>query len=115
MSEQELCAIHEWPRYQCPPECSASRRGPSQWVASVEPDYDGPRPGPESILISSTGFAHRLGCQHLPEYAWLVPPKWGWTESADLWSRIGVHPVHATQGNTHRVAERRCLDCDEIF
>ena len=86
-----------------------------QWKASEPPEYLGPRPGPESILISATGLAHRVGCISLPEYLWLAPPKWGWTDSTEMWSRIGVHTVQATRGNTNRIAERRCQDCDAQY
>lgn len=111
----EFCPKHEWPRYQCPPECSRPSSGPTRWKASDPPDYQGPRPGPESILISATGLAHRLGCLSLPDYAALAPPKWGWTDSAEMWPRIGAHTLQATRGNTKRVAERRCQECDEQY
>jgi hypothetical protein len=43
------------------------------------PTYDGPRPSNDAILVSSTGLAHGYGgCNGLPEYEYLVPPRWGW-------------------------------------
>jgi hypothetical protein len=74
--------------------------------------YDGPRPPKDAILISDTGTAHWYGCDHLPEYEFLVPPKYGWVEDRAEWPRIGNHEVAATGGNRVRVARRRCLDCD---
>lgn len=63
-------------------------------------------------LISGTGTAHWFGCDHLPDYEYLVPPKYGWIEDRAVWPRIGNHEVKATGGNAARVALRRCLDCD---
>lgn len=117
MADTELCPVHDWPRYQCPPECRGA--GPAQgsgWVEHPPPVYDGPRPSPDAILISPAGIAHRLGaCAHLPEYAYLAPPTWGWTDDASQWPRIGGSEVSATAGNLQRVAHRRCLDCDEAY
>jgi hypothetical protein len=76
------------------------------------PDYDGPRPPKDAILISPTGIAHWYGCDHLPEYEYLVPPKYAWIEDRTVWPRIGNHEVRATGGNRARLALRRCLDCD---
>lgn len=76
------------------------------------PRYEGPRPPKDAILVSSSGIAHHYGCEHLPDYSYLVPPTYGWIEDFSLWGRIGVHEVQATGGNTSRVAIRRCLDCD---
>ncbi len=82
-------------------------------LPSAPPDYDGPRPRPQDILISPTGIAHRSGCTHLPEAAWLIPPRWGWSSDATQWSRIGNgHALRATAGNLDRIATRRCNDCD---
>lgn len=67
------------------------------------------------MLISPAGIAHRHGCLHLPDYPWLVPPRWGWVEDSAVWPRIGAHSVQATHGNNARIAERRCLDCDESY
>lgn len=86
------------------------------WTEAPVPEYDGPRPDSASILISPTGIAHRLGgCAHLPDHPYLVPPRWGWTRDASAWSSIDPHEVAATEGNTGRIATRRCLDCDEAF
>lgn len=52
---------------------------------------------------------------HLPDYPWLVPPAWGWTEDAAGWHQVGPGEIRATLGNTRLVAYRRCLDCDESF
>ena len=76
------------------------------------PEYTGPRPPKDAILISGTGVAHWYGCDHLPGYEYLVPPKYGWIEDRDVWTRIGNHTIEATGGNPARVALRRCLDCD---
>ena len=90
--------------------------GPSQrtvpWTEAPPPDYDGPRPDVSDILVSKRGIAHRSGCDHLPDYRYLVPPAWGWIDDPDVWPRIGVHELPATRGNTNLVASRRCLDCD---
>ena len=115
MIDSSLCPRHDWPLYQCPDECrgKSSPLGTS-WVEHPPPAYDGPRPTAESILISPGGIAHRLeACNHLPDFAYLAPPKWGWTDSPTDWGRIGSVEVAATAGNTDRVAHRRCLDCDE--
>jgi hypothetical protein len=72
----------------------------------------GPRPPKDAILISGTGTVHWYGCDHLPDYEFLVPPKYGWIEDRDVWPRIGNHEVRATGGNLARLAQRRCLDCD---
>jgi len=110
---EERCSRSDLPVRQC--GCPA-HGGPSQRyvpeTAARPPDYDGPRPRPDDILISARGVAHRSGCDHLPDYRYLVPPAWGWIEDTTVWPRIGVHHVRATSGNTKRVAERRCLDCD---
>ena len=64
--------------------------------------------------MSSTGLAHRYGgCSGLPEYEYLVPPRWGWITDQTVWQRIApTHPVPVDGGNTQLVAERRCSDCD---
>jgi hypothetical protein len=98
--------------------CScADHGGPPTAMTRAEqvhaaPDYAGPRPPKDAILISGTGIAHWYGCDHLPDYEYLVPPKYGWIEDRAVWSRIGNHAVEATGGNLARVALRRCLDCD---
>lgn len=117
MADTEVCPKHDWPLYQCPPECRGGAKPSSKtWVEQPPPEYDGPRPTTESILISPGGIAHRLGaCMHLPDYPWLVPPKWGWTDDASRWHEIGNRELQATAGNMSRVAHRRCLDCDESF
>jgi len=76
------------------------------------PAYDAPRPPKDAILISETGTAHWYGCDHLPDFEFLVPPKYGWIEERDVWPRIGNHEVRATSGNLARLAQRRCSDCD---
>jgi hypothetical protein len=113
----DICPIHEWPLYQCPPECRDEGQPQSKtWTEHPPPDYDGPRPTADSILISPGGIVHRLdACAHLPDLPWLAPPTWGWTTDASRWHAIGSSEVRATQGNTSRVAHRRCLDCDESF
>jgi hypothetical protein len=113
----EICPRHDWPLYQCPPECRDGAKLPSKtWVEHPPPAYEGPRPTSDSILISPTGIAHRLAaCTHLPDFLWLAPPKWGWTENAARWQEIGTHDVPATAGNTERLAQRRCLACDESY
>jgi hypothetical protein len=118
MVDESICPKHDWPRYQCPQECQegGAQLSGTGWVEHPPPSYDGPRPTPDAILISPAGIAHRLGaCAHLPEFAYLAPPKWGWTDSAADWSRIGTTEVPATAGNLDRVAHRRCLDCDEQY
>ncbi len=111
-----ICERHDWPLYQCPPECRGAKPESKAWVEHPPPPYEGPRPTSDAILISPSGIAHRLGaCSHLPDYPWLVPPKWGWTATSAGWGSISVHPLPATEGNTSRLAERRCLDCDESF
>lgn len=98
--------------------CScADHGGPPAGITRLEqvhaaPDYTGPRPPKDAILISGTGIAHWYGCDHLPDYEYLVPPKYGWIEDRAVWARIGNHSVEATGGNLARVALRRCLDCD---
>ncbi len=74
--------------------------------------YHGERPPKDAILVSKTGIAHHYGCDHLPDYEYLIPPNYGWIVDASVWQRIGTHQVPATAGNTSRVAVRRCLDCD---
>jgi hypothetical protein len=76
------------------------------------PEYEGPRPPKNAILVSETGTAHWYGCDHLPDYEYLVPPKYGWIEDRNAWPRIGNHEVQPTGGNLARLAQRRCLDCD---
>ena len=95
-------------------ECAGpSWRAQASEVSSAPPNYDGPRPTPRDILISPKGVAHLSGCQHLPDYPWLTPPKWGWVSDPSLWTRIGNgHTLQATAGNLERVATRRCADCD---
>ena len=39
--------------------------------------------------MSGTGTAHWYGCDHLPDYEYLVPPKYGWIEDRNAWPRIG--------------------------
>ncbi|WP_234401976.1 hypothetical protein [Thermobifida halotolerans] len=93
------------------PENSAER-------APAGPGRPTPVPGTgflsTSILISPRRYAHRPHCGHLsvPDIA---PPVWGWITDPDphLWRRISEeHPVRATEGNTERLATRRCQDCD---
>lgn len=74
--------------------------------------YDGDRPPKDAILVSKAGIAHHYGCEHLPDYEYLIPPDWGWIKDPREWQRIGSHQVPATEGNTTRIAGRRCLDCD---
>jgi hypothetical protein len=91
---------------------AACRRKPE--TEHPPPDYDGPRPPKDAILVSSTGLAHWYGgCTGLPEDEYLVPPRWGWITNRTLWPRIGPkHPVRADGGNTRLLADRRCTDCD---
>lgn len=107
----EPCERHEMPWCaECAGHTGRARRVETP---SPPPVYDGPRPAPADILISPTSMAHHSGCSHLPDHPWLVPPKWGWVDDPTVWPRIGNgHTVQATLGNTDRVAERRCSDCD---
>ncbi|BCK67389.1 hypothetical protein Srufu_013420 [Streptomyces libani subsp. rufus] len=62
------------------------------------------------------GNAHLPGCDHLSDSE-ISAPKFGWVASPDsdshTWSRISEsEPLRATQGNTDRVATRRCQTCD---
>ncbi len=107
------CDLHDWPLYQCPPECRTDHKPSSGWTESAPPAYDGPRPGTNDVLISQRGIAHLAGCSHLPYHPWLVPPKWGWTHGRQAFQTLGPgRPLRAEQGNTRLTAERRCSDCD---
>jgi hypothetical protein len=98
--------------------CTCPDHGGPTVLASVKerehppPEYHGLRPSKDAILISPTGIAHWYGCDHLPDYEYLVPPKYGWIDDRGAWPRIGNHEVRATGGNLERLAQRRCLDCD---
>ena len=111
----DLCPIHDGPATSAPQSAVVAVQG--QGLSGPEappPNYHGPRPSSDSVLISATGRAHRLGaCANLPDYVYLVPPKWGWINDPSVWQRIGVHEIRAREGNLDRVATRRCLDCDE--
>jgi hypothetical protein len=110
---EERCDHSELPVSSC--GCP-QHGGPSQRyvpeTAAPPPAYTGPRPRPDDILVSRTGTAHRSGCDHLPDYRYLIPPQWGWIEDPKVWPRIGPHAITSTGGRTSRVAVRRCLDCD---
>jgi hypothetical protein len=110
----QRCDLTELPIDQC--SC-AQHRGGSNGPPRVEtehppPDYAGPRPPKDAILVHKSGRAHWYGCQHLPSYEYLVPPTWGWIDDRLAWQRIGQHRVRATGGKTALVADARCLDCD---
>ncbi|MEJ7743208.1 MAG: hypothetical protein WKF73_12005 [Nocardioidaceae bacterium] len=79
------------------------------------PPCEGERPPEDAILVSKTGTAHQYGCQHLPDDARLIPSGYGWISDATLWQQIGTQHVPATEGNTNRVAVRRCMDCDRLL
>jgi hypothetical protein len=96
----------------CPDHGGPKSATPYQERVLPAPEYDGPRPPRDAILVSATGIAHWYGCDHLPDYVYLVPPKYGWIDDHNAWSRIGNHEVAATGGNLARRAQRRCLDCD---
>ncbi|MBT2397218.1 hypothetical protein [Streptomyces sp. ISL-100] len=70
---------------------------------------------PDTILVSQTKYAHIPGaCDHVSE-EYVKAPEWGWipNPSPGLWGRVGrSHPVTATEGNTQRVADRRCSSCE---
>ncbi|MFI1735193.1 hypothetical protein ACH40E_39440 [Streptomyces acidicola] len=72
----------------------------------------------DTILISSTQYAHLPGaCGHLTEEL-VTPPRWGWIPdpAPGLWDRLGIsHPATATAGNTTRQAVRRCEDCQTVW
>ena len=97
---------------------SVSRHGgvrappPKKEQIHPPPQYDGPRPPKDAILISGTGQLTGSAAITLPGYEFLVPPKYGWIDDRGVWPRIGNHEVRATGGNLARVAQRRCLDCD---
>jgi len=96
----------------CPDHGGPALAPPVEERVHPAPDYHGPRPSKDAILVSATGTAHWYGCDHLPDYEYLVPPKYGWIDDRAVWPRIGNHEVMATSGNRARVAVRRCLDCD---
>jgi hypothetical protein len=101
MAGQEArCSTTELPLSMC--GC-AQHRGPSTSTGSETAHprrpYHGDRPPKEAILVSGTGTAHHYGCQHLPDYAYLIPPVYGWIIDAAAWQRIGTHQVPATAGN----------------
>lgn len=85
---------------------------PPQHTPAVHPNWGSWNPN--TILISPTQYAHLPGCMHLSESE-VKAPKWGWTTAAGgLWTRISpAHPAQATEGNTARLAIRRCQTCDE--
>jgi hypothetical protein len=112
-------AVERCDRTELPVDmCSCADHGGASSATSraeqvhAAPEYTGPRPPKDAILISATGIAHWHGCDHLPDYEYLVPPKYGWIEDGAAWQRIGNHEVQATGGNLARLALRRCLDCD---
>jgi hypothetical protein len=110
----EICDFMDLPveSCTCPEHAKPSDRRPSE-VEHPPPTYEGPRPPKDAILVSATNMAHWYGgCEHLPDYAYLVPPRYGWIEDRTLWPQIGQRQIRATAGNTDRVAERRCSDCD---
>lgn len=110
----ERCERTDFPidMCHCPDHGGPKSALPYQERVLLAPEYDGLRPPKDAILVSATGIAHWYGCDHLPDYAYLVPPRYGWIEDRNAWSRIGNHEVAATGGNLARQAQRRCLDCD---
>jgi hypothetical protein len=110
----ERCERTEFPTDMCtcPDHGGPSVASPTREQVHPAPEYDGPRPPKDAILISATGTAHWYGCDHLPDYEYIVPPKYGWINDRDAWPLIGNHDVKATGGNLARIAQRRCLDCD---
>src|SRR4051794_26529714 len=96
---ESWCERHDWPLYQCPPECREGFKPRHRETPASPPDYEGPRPGPDAILISPTGIAHHLGCTHLPDYEYIAPPRWGWSNDPNSVAQIGSHEVRANEGN----------------
>ena len=110
----ERCGRTDFPVDMCiyPDHGGARPASPKKEQVHPAPQYDGPRPPKDAILISKTGTAHWFGCDHVPDYEFLVPPKYGWIENRGVWRRIGNHKLEATGGNLAGLAQRRGLDCD---
>ncbi|MCW2796528.1 hypothetical protein [Nocardioides sp.] len=104
------CEQTELPVSMC--SCRIHEVRPAPLVAHQAPSGKaGGGPSKSAILISRKGIAHHYGCHHLPDYAVLVPPDWGWIEDASSWPKIGGDAQAATGGNLNRSAMRRCGDC----
>lgn len=95
----------------CPPDRTAVKvhrqdvPGTQEWRPQV----------PDTILISPTGYAHVSDeCMHLTK-EYVKAPRWGMIPNPPpgLWDSLsGSNPARATEGNTERVAVKRCTFCD---
>ena len=106
------CEQTELPVSMC--SCRIHEVRPAPLAANLAPstgNNDGSGPSKSAILISRKGIAHHYGCHHLPEYAVLAPPDWGWIEDPASWSKITGAAQTATGGNLNRAATRHCGDC----
>jgi hypothetical protein len=104
------CDQTELPVSMCSCRIHEVRQAPVMAVAA-QAGKPGAGPSKSAILISRKGIAHHYGCHHLPEYAVLAPPDWGWIEDPTSWPKIGGDAQKATGGNLARSATRRCGDC----
>lgn len=94
--------------------CLSDGSAPRMARGHVPPRTIGRVEASSAIIVSPAGNAHLPGCDHLSDSE-ISPPKFGWVASPDphTWSRISEsEPLRATQGNTDRVAIRRCQTCD---
>ncbi|WP_411082689.1 hypothetical protein [Streptomyces sp. cmx-18-6] len=93
----------------CPPDGSVPRARPA-----ASPQQEWERFRADTILISSTQYAHLPGaCTHVVEEL-VTAPRWGWIPAppTGLWDRLSSsYPATATEGNTARQAVRRCEEC----
>jgi hypothetical protein len=113
MTDQR-CELTELPIAQCSCPQHGGTLSAARGIETEHPppNYVGPRPPKDSILVHKSGRAHWYGCPHLPSYDYLVPPIWGWIEDRTRWQKIGQDQVPATGGNMRLVADVRCRDCD---
>lgn len=96
--------------------CACTSEGVAPRIVGGQAPKQASRHGqlPHAIIVSPAGNAHLPGCNHLSDSE-IAGPKFGWVAGLDpdAWSRISEsQPLRATEGNTGRVATRRCLTCD---
>ncbi len=93
----------------CPPDGAVPKAR-----SASQPRQEWRRFPADTILISSTHYAHLPGaCAHLTEEL-VTAPRWGWIPdpAPGLWDRLGSScPAVAVAGNTARTATRRCEEC----
>ncbi|WP_159944392.1 MULTISPECIES: hypothetical protein [unclassified Nocardiopsis] len=73
---------------------------------------------PDAVLIHREGTAHRPGCFHNDDRLIRSGEHggWGWVSGipAERWLRISPsHPLKAAEGDTSRLATKRCAHCPD--